>query len=284
MEQEKSPLRHWRNHCSVMLWIADCRNTTIATIVHTCECLYDFSENYKPQIHTLQKRCCEGNTHGSMLTGVASLIADRTGGVMSQLSKKAATQSLLSGTTKNVSHNQKFYQLFHTDRQTYWIATGCVLLIWGLQEVAAPGCWLQQLQQMTGKWRSRGQSLHEQGWGLAEACKAEWWWGCRQGERGSAGGSGRVWCWSRQEGQWINWVLAAGWRAARAVDVFWPFCRHHLCLPRFPRSSEKNGQYVTGVLCILYRGSHSLPPLNLAWGSQIILFVIIFGRMIWRSA
>lgn len=30
------------------------------------------------------------NTHGSMLTGVASLIADRTGGVMSQLSEGAA--------------------------------------------------------------------------------------------------------------------------------------------------------------------------------------------------
>lgn len=34
-----------------------------------------------------------GNTHGSMLTGVASLIADRTGGVMSQLSEEAATQN-----------------------------------------------------------------------------------------------------------------------------------------------------------------------------------------------
>lgn len=30
----------------------------------------------------------EGDTHGSMLTGVASLIADKTGGVMSQLSKR----------------------------------------------------------------------------------------------------------------------------------------------------------------------------------------------------
>lgn len=88
----------------------------MATIVHTSECLYDFSENGKPQIHTLHKRCCEGNTHGSMLTGVASLIADRTGGVMSQLSKKAATQSVLSGTTKNVSHNHRFYQLFQIDR------------------------------------------------------------------------------------------------------------------------------------------------------------------------
>lgn len=37
-----------------------------------------------------------GGTHGSMLTGVASLIADRTGGVMSQLSKGAATQNSLS--------------------------------------------------------------------------------------------------------------------------------------------------------------------------------------------
>lgn len=33
-----------------------------------------------------------GDTYGSMLTGVASLIAERTGGVMSQLSGGAATQ------------------------------------------------------------------------------------------------------------------------------------------------------------------------------------------------
>lgn len=37
-----------------------------------------------------------------MLTGVASLIADRTGGVMSQLSGGAATQNALSDTSKRL--------------------------------------------------------------------------------------------------------------------------------------------------------------------------------------
>ncbi len=47
--------------------------------------------------------CWEENTYGSMLTGVASLIADRTGGVMSQLSKEAVTQNALSDVIRQVS-------------------------------------------------------------------------------------------------------------------------------------------------------------------------------------
>lgn len=88
-----------------------------------------------------------GNTYGSMLTGVVSLIADKIGGVMSQLSKirnnthpwtKLLTQLALK---QLISFNIKGYCLrkllkvctaSHTATYfTYWSATGCVWLIWG---------------------------------------------------------------------------------------------------------------------------------------------------------
>lgn len=59
----------------------------------------------------------EGNTHGSMLTGVASLIADRTGGVMSQLSKRAATQNPFSDIIREgFCCNHKTYILIYSTR------------------------------------------------------------------------------------------------------------------------------------------------------------------------
>lgn len=88
---------------------------------------------------------------------------------------------------------------------TYLSATGCVWLTWVLQEVEGLDRWLQ-LPQKRGTWRSRGPSLHEQGWGSAEVCREAWRAGCQRGEQGSVGGSGRVWCWSRREGQWISQV------------------------------------------------------------------------------
>lgn len=119
---------------------------------------------------------------------------------------------------------------------TYWSATGCVLQTWVLQEAAGPGRWLRP---RTGKWRSRGRSPRGQGWGSVEACMGEWREGFRWGERGNVGGSGRAWCWSRQEGRWINQVWVAGWKGARAGDAVWTFCRHRPSPLQFRHSGEE---------------------------------------------
>lgn len=78
-----------------MVWIIDCRATTpdnacFLVAVYFCG---NCAQTPNPPFSIMEEGRWFGdagkrNTHGSMLTGVASLIADRTGGVMSQLSEK----------------------------------------------------------------------------------------------------------------------------------------------------------------------------------------------------
>lgn len=73
------------------------------------------------------------------------------------------------------------------------------------------------LLSRTGRWRSKVPSPHAPVTGWVEECTGAETGGCPAGVQGSAGGSGRVRCWSRRRGWWTCMAGAEGWPGARVA-------------------------------------------------------------------